>query len=68
MEIPVLAGDENLGGLDETNGETRVMDSLDRVGDLNDIRPDCALGNAVGLCLQTTVLELGCLWLHVHLI
>ena len=66
--MPVHSGDENLGRVDEAYSEPGVVDGLDGVRDLDDIRPDRAFRNAVRLCLKPTILELRRFRLDVGLV
>ena len=57
--IPVSAGDKNLGQIDDADGEPGIVDGLDRTRNLDDERPDCAFGKPATLRLETAVLEMG---------
>ena len=68
VHMPVLAGDENLGGVNETYCEPCVVHRFDRVCDLNDVRPQRALGDTIRLRLEPTSLKLRRFRLDVRVI
>lgn len=66
--MPVLSCNEDLGRIDEAYSEPGVVDGLDSVRDLDDVRPDRAFRNAVRLCLKPAILELRRFGLDVGLV
>ena len=66
--LPVLSGDEDLGRVDEADSKPSIVDGLDSVRNLDDVRPDRAFRDAVRLCLKAAILEMWGLRLDVGLI